>query len=151
LLPELLPAIPHTPIPHPGGGIGRSLQGMPPQDPASPTARTPERPDGLMLAAISAGPDDAGKTPAGTTFYRISPLRILLSKASQIISQVLFKYTSTPEGRWKSTQNAIIEILPSGFKRTRFEPVAPHLVPEAMALLHVQFNSLVDNVQDIVH
>ena len=23
-------AIPHTPIPHPGGSIGRSLQGMPP-------------------------------------------------------------------------------------------------------------------------
>jgi hypothetical protein len=29
LLPELSPAIPHTPIPHPGGDIGRSLQGMP--------------------------------------------------------------------------------------------------------------------------
>ncbi len=53
----------------------------------------------------------------------------------------LFKYTSNPGGRWKSTQNAIIEILPSGSKRTRFEPVAPHLVSEAMALLHVQINN----------
>jgi len=89
LLPELSPAIPHTPIPHPGGGIGRSLQKMPPQDPASPPAGAPGeidpppgRPAGLTPAAISAGPDDAGKAPDATTFYRISPLRILVSKAS---------------------------------------------------------------------
>ena len=59
----------------------------------------------------------------------------------------LFKYTSNPGGRWKSTQNAIIEILPSGSKRTRFEPVAPHLVPEAMALLHVQINNFLEEAK----
>jgi len=89
LLPELPPAIPHTPIPRPGGGIGRSLQEMPPQDPASPPAGAPGeiepkpgRPAGLTPAAISTGPDDAGKEAAAKTFYRISPLRILVSKAS---------------------------------------------------------------------
>jgi Fic family protein len=59
----------------------------------------------------------------------------------------LFKYTSTPGGRWKSTQNAIIEILPSGSKRTRFEPVAPHLVSEAMDLLHVQFTKFLEEAK----
>jgi hypothetical protein len=89
LLPELSPAIPHTPIPHPGGGIGRLLQEMPPQDSASPPSGapgeiepTPGRPAGLTPAAISAGPDDAGKAPAATTVYRISPPRILVSKTS---------------------------------------------------------------------
>jgi hypothetical protein len=89
LLPELSSAIPHTPIPHPGGGIGRSLQKMPPQNSASSPAGAPGeiepmpgRPDGLTPATISAGSDDAGKAPLATTFHRISPLRILLSKAS---------------------------------------------------------------------
>jgi Fic family protein len=51
----------------------------------------------------------------------------------------LFKYTSNPGGRWKSTQNSIIEVMPDGVKRTRFEPLAPHLVKDAMDQLHSQY------------
>lgn len=50
----------------------------------------------------------------------------------------LFKYTSGRGGNWKPTSNAITEKRPDGTTMVRFEPVAPHLVDDAMIKLHEQ-------------
>lgn len=51
----------------------------------------------------------------------------------------LMKYAGVHGGVWKATQNEITETLPSGKKRLRFLPVAPHLTEEAMRTLHGRY------------
>jgi len=51
----------------------------------------------------------------------------------------LFAYTNATGGRWKSGPNTITERRSDGTERVRFEPVAPHLVDDAMRALHEQF------------
>lgn len=51
----------------------------------------------------------------------------------------LFKYTDQRGGQWKSVANRISEVRADGTELVRFDPVAPHLVDEAMLKLHEQF------------
>lgn len=50
----------------------------------------------------------------------------------------LMKYTHGRGGQWKSGSNAITERRADGTEAVRFEPVAPHLVDDAMKRLHEQ-------------
>ena len=47
----------------------------------------------------------------------------------------LFKYTATPGGNWKGSDNSITEVDPDGTERLRFQPVAAWQTPAAMASL----------------
>ena len=51
----------------------------------------------------------------------------------------LLKYAGDVGGHWKISSNEIRETLPDGTKRTRFEPLAPHLTEDAMRVLHENF------------
>ncbi len=48
---------------------------------------------------------------------------------------MLYRYMPQPGGRWKATNNDIVERHPDGSTRIRFRPVAAHLTPIAMANL----------------
>lgn len=48
---------------------------------------------------------------------------------------MLYRYMPQPGGRWKATNNDIIERHPDGSTRLRFQPVAAHLAPIAMGEL----------------
>lgn len=50
----------------------------------------------------------------------------------------LFKYTSGRGGQWKAGANTITERRADGTEVVRFEPIAPHLVDDAMKMLHEQ-------------
>lgn len=54
----------------------------------------------------------------------------------------LYKFASGAGGRWKSTDNEIIETQPDGAKILRFKPVPAYATPEAMERLHERFNIL---------
>ena len=46
--------------------------------------------------------------------------------------------SSGDTGRWKISQNDIIEIFPDGKRRVRFRPLQPEKVPDAMNRWHDQ-------------
>jgi Fic family protein len=50
----------------------------------------------------------------------------------------LFKYTDQRGGQWKNVANRISQVRTDGTEFVRFEPVAPHLVDQAMISLHEQ-------------
>lgn len=51
----------------------------------------------------------------------------------QQLHGMMYRYMPQPGGRWKATNNDIIERHPDGTSRVRFRPVAAHLTPMAMA------------------
>lgn len=70
-----------------------------------------------------------------------------MQPSSNLVLQLhrdLFKYTPSPGGAWKNTPNTILERKPGGAERVRFEPVAPHLVDDAMRQLHERFGASLD-------
>lgn len=54
----------------------------------------------------------------------------------------LFKFTPSGGGTWKNVANTITERHPDGTVIVRFEPLAPHLVDEAMRQLHERFDEI---------
>ena len=59
--------------------------------------------------------------------------------SSSIVLQLhgdLYRYTATPGGKWKSSDNEIVERQPDGTRIVRFRPVAPWATPGAMNELH---------------
>lgn len=57
---------------------------------------------------------------------------------------MLYRYMSQPGGRWKSTDNEIVERHPDGSSRIRFRPVAAHLTPMAMTDLIARYRTALD-------
>ena len=57
---------------------------------------------------------------------------------------MLYRYMPQPGGRWKATNNDIIERHPDGTTRLRFQPVAAHLAPIAMGELTGRYASALD-------
>ncbi len=57
---------------------------------------------------------------------------------------MLYRYMPQPGGRWKATNNDIVERHPDGSTRLRFQPVAAHLTPMAMADLIRRYASALD-------
>jgi len=55
--------------------------------------------------------------------------------------------TSGDAGRWKTTQNDIVEIHPDGRRQVRFQPLAPDLVAEAMGELCLAYCHVIDQLQ----
>lgn len=53
----------------------------------------------------------------------------------QQLHALLYRYMPQTGGRWKATNNDIIERYPDGTSRVRFQPVAAHLTPIAMSEL----------------
>lgn len=56
----------------------------------------------------------------------------------------LYRYMPQPGGRWKATNNDIVERHPDGRSRIRFRPVAAHLTPIAMSDLVERYKSALD-------
>jgi Fic family protein len=56
----------------------------------------------------------------------------------------LFQFVPGGGGRWKSTDNDIIESRPDGTTVVRFKPVPAHLTADAMDRLHTQFRATLD-------
>lgn len=54
----------------------------------------------------------------------------------------LYGFVPGEGGRWKPTDNEIMDILPSGARRVRFKPVSAAATAQAMSLLHERFNIL---------
>jgi len=52
---------------------------------------------------------------------------------------MLYRYMPNPGGRWKPTDNDIVEHRPDGTSRVRFRPVAAHLTPLAMDQLSANY------------
>jgi Fic family protein len=57
---------------------------------------------------------------------------------------ILYRYMANPGGRWKATDNEIIENHPDGSKRIRFIPTKAHLAPEAMEQLTSHYAGVVE-------
>lgn len=57
---------------------------------------------------------------------------------------ILYRYMPQPGGRWKATNNDIVERHPDGSTRVRFRPVAAHLTPPAMADLVGRYRQALD-------
>lgn len=57
---------------------------------------------------------------------------------------LMYRYLPQAGGRWKATNNDIIERHPDGTSRLRFQPVAAHLTPMAMADLTQQYDASMD-------
>ena len=56
----------------------------------------------------------------------------------------LYQFVPQQGGRWKATNNEIVEILPDGTRTVRFLPLPAHLTPDAMNRLHERFDELWD-------
>lgn len=56
----------------------------------------------------------------------------------------LYQFVPQQGGRWKATNNEIVEILPDGTRIVRFVPVPAHLTSDAMKHLHERFDELWD-------
>lgn len=54
---------------------------------------------------------------------------------------MLYRYMPNPGGRWKPTDNDIVEHRPDGPSRVRFRPVAAHLTPMAMDQLTANYTA----------
>jgi Fic family protein len=57
---------------------------------------------------------------------------------------MLYRYMPQAGGRWKATNNDIIERHPDGTSRLRFQPVAAHLRPMAMIDLTQYYTTALD-------
>jgi Fic family protein len=55
--------------------------------------------------------------------------------------------TSGDAGRWKETQNEIVEILANGRREIRFRPLAPEHVPSAIEELSLSYRTALDQRQ----
>jgi Fic family protein len=57
---------------------------------------------------------------------------------------ILYRYLPQPGGKWKATNNDIIERQPNGELRVRFRLVAAHLTPMAMADMVARYRRALD-------
>lgn len=57
---------------------------------------------------------------------------------------ILYRYRPQPGGRWKATNNDIVERHPDGSSRIRFRPVAAHLTPMAMSDTLARYRTALD-------
>lgn len=57
---------------------------------------------------------------------------------------ILYRYLPQPGGKWKATNNDIIERQPNGELRVRFRLVAAHLTPMAMADMVARYRAALD-------
>jgi len=65
------------------------------------------------------------------------------------LHSILYQHMPIPGGKWKTTDNEIIEKFPDGTQRVRFSPVKAHLAPDMMKKLVQCYNAALDNhVQD---
>jgi Fic family protein len=57
---------------------------------------------------------------------------------------LLYRYMANPGGRWKATNNEIIEKHPDGTQRVRFKPTKAHLTPDAVDQLTKNYAFIVE-------
>lgn len=62
----------------------------------------------------------------------------------QQLHSILYRYMPQDGGAWKATNNDIIERHPDGSSRIRFQPVAAHLTPMAMADMVQRYRAALD-------
>lgn len=62
----------------------------------------------------------------------------------QQLHGILYRYMPQPGGRWKASNNDIVERHPDGSSRIRFRPVAAHLAPMAMTDVIERYHAALD-------
>ena len=65
------------------------------------------------------------------------------------LHSMLFRFVPGGGGRWKATQNEIIERFPDGRVRVRFTPVSPVATPGAMDHLVKLYEEAIDQLRGI--
>jgi Fic family protein len=75
-----------------------------------------------------------------TNFAQMQPAPNLVLQ----LHRDLFQFVPGGGGRWKATDNDIVETRPDGTTAVRFRPLAAHLVPAAMAELHDRYRAALD-------
>lgn len=63
------------------------------------------------------------------------------------LHSMMYRYMSQDGGKWKSTNNDIVERHSDGTTRIRFRPVAAHLTPIAMSDLTINYRNACDQLQ----
>lgn len=59
----------------------------------------------------------------------------------------LYQFAPQQGGRWKATNNEIVETRPDGTREVRFTPLPAHRVPDAMKRLHERFDEYWDRAE----
>lgn len=60
------------------------------------------------------------------------------------LHSLVYRFMPNPGGKWKATNNEIIEKHPNGTKRVRFVPTPAHLTPEAMDNLVANYKQAIN-------
>lgn len=60
------------------------------------------------------------------------------------LHSMVYRFMPNPGGKWKATNNEIVEKHPDGSKRVRFVPTSAHLTPQAM-------DDLIVNYKEAIH
>lgn len=60
------------------------------------------------------------------------------------LHSLVYRFMPNPGGKWKATNNEIIEKHPDGTKRVRFVPTPAHLTPEAMDNLVANYKEAIN-------
>ena len=60
------------------------------------------------------------------------------------LHSMVYRFMSNPGGKWKASNNEIVEKHPDGTKRVRFVPTSAHLTPQAM-------DDLIANYKNAIH
>lgn len=60
------------------------------------------------------------------------------------LHSMVYRFMPNPGGKWKATNNEIVEKHPDGSKRVRFVPTSAHLTPQAM-------DDLITNYKESIH
>lgn len=90
------------------------------------------------LAADRATPRDrpeqeiAGYRDVLTTVHANAPTLDVSTTLVLDLHRGLYQFSASPGGEWKTSPNDIVDVLPDGTHRLRFQPVAPDLVETAV-------------------
>jgi len=60
------------------------------------------------------------------------------------LHSIVYRYMANPGGRWKATDNEIIEKHPDGTQRIRFAPTKAHLTPDAIDQLTKNYSIVIE-------
>jgi Fic family protein len=69
----------------------------------------------------------------------------LTTGVTQQLHRAMYQFTGAEGGKFKSTDNAIEEVLPDGSRRVRFQPVPAWQTADAMTRLHERASAALDS------
>jgi Fic family protein len=86
----------------------------------------------------------AGYRDALALIHESGPAMPFSAKVILQIHALMYRYMPNPGGRWKQTENTIVERHPDGSSRVRFRPTPAHLAPIQMEALVQRYREAAD-------